>query len=218
MSLTLYYHPLASYCWKALIALYESELDFQRRLIDLSDERQRAELLALYPLGKFPVLVDHARSTVVPESTIIIEYLTQQHPARTPLIAADPDLARETRTLDRFFDLYVHERMQKIVSDRLRPADQRDRYGVEQAKSDLETSYAILDRQLAGRRWALGEQFSLADCAAAPALYYANRVVPLANHDVTAAYLARLHERPSFARVFEEAQPYLPNFPVEKPD
>jgi glutathione S-transferase len=211
MSLTLYYHPLASFCWKALIALYETDIAFERRIIDLSQPEQRAELTALWPFAKFPVLQDRARGQAVPESSIIIEYLTQHH--ASPLIARDPELTRETRLLDRFYDLYVHEPMQKIVGDKLRPEGQRDAYGVAEARAQLATAYAQIDRQMATRLWAVGDAFSLADCAAAPALYYADRVAPLGQHKNAAAYLQRLHLRPSFARVFAEAQPYLHMFP-----
>jgi len=213
MSLTLYYHPLASYCWKVLIALYEHATPFDAKIVDLADPQARAELAALWPILKFPVLQDHARGQVVPESSIIIEYLNDHYPGRTRLIAADKDAARETRQLDRFYDLYVHEPMQTIVFDRLRPASAKDPYGVEQARARLATSYALLDQQLQTRRWALGDMFSMADCAAAPALYYANRVAPFARHVNLAAYLQRLYERPSFARVFSEAQPHMSNFP-----
>jgi len=211
MALALYYHPLASFCWKALIALYETEIAFEPRVIDLSKPEQRAELAALWPFAKFPVLYDRAREQAIPESSIIIEYLTQHH--GSPLIAQDPELAREIRLLDRFYDLYVHEPMQKIVGDKLRPEGKHDAHGVAEARTQLETAYALIDRQMATRRWAAGDTFSMADCAAAPALYYGNRVAPLGRYQNAAAYLERLHARPSFARVFSEAQPYLPMFP-----
>jgi glutathione S-transferase len=209
MSLTLYYHPLASFCWKALIALYESDIAFEPRIIDLAKPEERAELAALWPFAKFPVLSD--RGQAIPESSIIIEYLTQHHGSK--LIAKDPELARETRLLDRFYDLYVHEPMQKIVGDKRRPDGKHDAYGVAEARAQLESAYTMIDRQMATRPWAAGDVFSLADCAAAPALYYADRVAPLGDHKNAAAYLRRLHARPSFARVFAEAQPYMHMFP-----
>jgi glutathione S-transferase len=214
MSLKLYFHPLASYCWKALIALYENETPFERRLIDLSDAASRAELESLWPFAKFPVLRDEARDQTVPESTIVIEYLAQHYPGRVQLVPADLDLACETRQWDRFFDLYVHEPMQKVVGDRIRPPGTSDAYGVDQAKRVLRTAYGVIDRRMKARAWAMGDAFTMADCAAAPALYYANRVEPLGDsHAAAAAYLARLSKRPSFARVFEEAQPYFHLFP-----
>jgi glutathione S-transferase len=214
MALKLYYHPLASYCWKVLIALYENETAFSPALVDLSDAKARAAFFELWPLGKFPVLVDEANGRVVPESTIIIEYLAQHYPGRTQLIPTDADAALEARLQDRFFDQQVHEAMQKHVGDKLRPPAQRDAYGVEQAHAQLERAYGILEGSLRERSWAAGKTFTLADCAAAPALYYANRVHPIAaQYSSLSAYLKRLEARPSFARVLQEAQPYFVHFP-----
>lgn len=214
MTLTLHYHPLASYCWKTLIALYENELEFERQIVDLSDRGQAAALTKLSPFTKFPVLEDRANDRVVTESTLIIEYLSRHYPGRVALLPADPDAAFEARRLDRFFDVYVHENMQKIVGDKIRPERKRDPFGVEHARSVLATAYDVLERELGSQLWAAGDTFSLADCSAAPALYYANRVAPFgSNHPRSAAYLERLHARPSFARVFEEAQPYMKMFP-----
>jgi glutathione S-transferase len=159
-------------------------------------------------------LEDRARGCAIWESTSVIEYLALHHPGKSPLLPAAPEAAFEVRQKDRFFDLYVHESMQKIVGDKLRPADKRDPFGVEQARTVLATAYDYLERTLGPHQWAAGETFSMADCAAAPALYYANRVAPFGpSHPRTAAYLERLHARPSFARTFEEAQPYLHHFP-----
>ena len=213
MALSLYYHPLASYCWKALIALYENETPFEPRFVDLSDEASRTAFFKVAPLGKFPTLqLDSGR--VVYESTIIIEYLATHHPGRIALIPADRDAALEVRYQDRFFDQQIHEAMQKHVGDKLRPADKRDPYGVEQAHAQLDKAYAILEDTLQGRTWAAGDAFSMADCAAAPALYYANLVHPLGERQPRiAAYLKRLEARPSFARVLAEAAPYFKLFP-----
>jgi glutathione S-transferase len=214
MPLKLYYHPLASFCWKALIALYETGTPFEPIIVNLADATSRAEFLKVWPMGKFPVLRDDAAGRTIPESSIIIEYLAQHHPGRTQLVPADADEAREVRLRDRFHDLYVQEPMQKIVGDRLRPADQKDPYGVAQAAAQLTTSYGIIDREMATRTWATGDSFTMADCAAGPALFYANKVVPLGDdHRNVAAYLRRLTERPSFARVIAEAQPYFKLFP-----
>jgi len=212
-ALSLYYHPLASYCWKALVALYENETSFVPRLVDLGDEGQREAFLKLWPVGKFPILHDEAADRVVPESSIIIEYLDAHHPGRTPLIPADRDAALEVRLQDRFFDQQIHEAMQKHVLDKLRPEGQRDRYGVEPAHRQLDRAYDILEATLEGRTWAAGDAFSMADCAAAPALYYANLVHPLGAHDRVAAYLKRLTGRRSFARVLVEAEPHFKSFP-----
>jgi glutathione S-transferase len=214
MSLKLYYHPLASFCWKALIALYETGTHFEPIIVDLGDATSRAAFLKVWPMGKFPVIRDEATGRTIPESTIIIEYLAEHHPGDTQLVPADTDLAREVRLLDRFHDFYVQEPMQKIVGDRLRPADQKDPYGVAQAAAQLATSYGIIDREMATRTWATGDAFTMADCAAAPALFYANKVVPFGDdHRNVAAYLSRLTQRPSFARVIAEAQPYFKLFP-----
>jgi glutathione S-transferase len=214
MSLTLHFHPLSSFCHKALIGLYEVDVPFTKRLVDLSDPAERAAFVRLWPVGKFPVLQDEARGLVLPESTIILEYLDARCAPERRLIPPDPDGARDCRLRDRFFDLYIHLPMQKIVGDRLRPADQRDPYGVGQAKSQLETAYAIADGWMGAGPWALGDAFTMADCAAAPALFYANKVAPFGDgRKNLAAYFARLEARPSYARVLEEAKPYLASFP-----
>jgi glutathione S-transferase len=214
MDLKFYFHPLASYCQKVLVALYENATPFEPRFVDLAKAAERAALQALWPLGKFPVLRDEAKNRTLPESTIIIEYLATHYPGKTELLPADRDLALQTRLRDRFYDLHVHEHMQKIVGDKLRPAEKKDPYGVEQAKDSLRAAYAMIEKELRGRTWSIGESFSMADCAAAPALFYANLVVPFgAAHPHAAAYLARLVERPSFARVIREAKPYFHLFP-----
>ncbi len=214
MGLSLYFHPLASYCWKVLIALYENETPFEPKLVDFGDPAQRDAFFELAPLGKFPLLQDHARNRLVAESTIILEYLATRYPGRTPLLPPDADAALEVRAQDRFFDLQIHEAMQKHVGDKLRPEGQKDPFGVEQAHAQLERAYAILERTMTTRTWAAGDAFSMADCAAAPALYYANLVHPLGvAHSHVSAYLERLKARPSFARVLAEAQPYFSMFP-----
>jgi len=216
MSLTLYFHPLSSFCQKALIALYENDTPFAPHLVDLGDEASRAAFLKIWPIGKFPVLRDEARDRVIPESSIIIEYLAQHYPGRTRLVPEDADVARQMRMRDRFYDLYVSEPMQKIVGDRRRPPGQQDPYGVEQAKSRLQTAYGMIDEDMAAKTWTIGDAFSMADCAAAPALFYANLVMPFGDtHKNIAAYFGRLMERLSFARAVEEAKPYFHLFPNE---
>lgn len=216
MLLTLHYHPLSSFCWKALIALYESGTAFTPNMVNPGDPAQRAALLALSPIGRFPVLRDETRGETVPESSIVIEYLDRHYPGAVRLIPADPDLALQTRLRDRFLDLYVHLPIQKVVGDRLRPADRKDPHGVAEARAQLRTSYAILDQQLARGGWMMGEHFSLADCSAAPTMFYGNKVEPIGEgHRHLAAYLERLKARPSFARVLQEAEPYFGMFPEE---
>jgi len=203
--LELYMHPLASYCWKVLLALYEADLPFTPHVIDLADPVQRAELTAVWPLAKFPVLRDHGRGEVVPESSIIIEYLARHYPSAAHLVPDDLDV----RARDRFFDLYVQEPMGRIVFDLLKPGDPA---AVASAKQMLVTAYGIVDR--------LPERadFTLADCAAAPSLFYADQLVPVVPSEQprTRAYLDRLLARPSMIRVRREAEPYWHMFPGAK--
>jgi glutathione S-transferase len=214
MSLTLHYHPLSSYCWKALIALYELGAAFDPVIVDFSDAASRDAHLALWPVGKIPVLRDEARRETLPEASMIIEYLDRRYPGSPALVPEDPDLAWRARLWDRFFDLHVMDVTSKIITDRIRPAGQHDDYGVEQAREQLARAYDLLEPQARSRTWFTGAAFGLADCAAAPALYYANRVQPLGpSHVATSDYLARLAARPSFARVLEEAAPYFGMFP-----
>jgi glutathione S-transferase len=214
MSLKLYFHPLSSFCQKALVALYENDTPFAPQIVDLGDAASSAELKALWPIGKFPVLRDDARDRTVPESSIVIEYLDQHYPGRTRFVPADAGRARQTRLRDRFYDLYVNVPMQKVVTDRLRPAGKHDPHGVEQAKALLRIALGMIEQEMATNTWAMGETFTMADCAAAPALFYANEVMPFADtHRNAAAYFARLMQRPSFARVVSEAKPYFDLFP-----
>ena len=214
MSLTLHYHPLSSFCWKALIALYENDVPFTPNSVNLGEPTERAALLQLWPIGKFPVLRDDARGETVPESSIIIEYLDTHYPGRTRFIPADPGPALQTRLRDRFYDLYVHLPMQKVMGDRLRPVDKRDPHGVEEARVQLKTSYRMIEGQMAGNTWAIGEAFGLADCAALPALFYANMAEPFGGtHRNLTAYFERLKARPSVARVMKEAEPYFSMVP-----
>jgi glutathione S-transferase len=212
-------HPLASFCHKALIALYENDTPFHPHLVDLADQAARAAFYALWPMGRFPLLRDDARDCLVPESSIIIEYLAQHYPGKVALVPQDADLAREVRLRDRFFDLYVNEAMQKVVTDRPRPSDDHDHYGVSEARHRLRTAYDLLEKDMATRTWAMGDSYTMADCSASPALFYANMVMPLdESHPHTAAYLLRLMQRPSFERVLREAQPYMHMLPREAAD
>jgi glutathione S-transferase len=216
MSLTLHFHPLSSFCWKVLVALYENDTSFTPHMVNLGNEAERAALLKLWQIGKFPVLRDDARDRTIPESSIIIEYLDTYYPGATRFIAADEKLALQTRLRDRFYDLYVHLSVQKIVGDRLRPAGKKDPHGVEEAKAQLRSCYGMIDKEVAAKTWAMGEAFSLADCAASPALFYANKVMPFGDgRKNLIAYFDRLTARPSFARVIKEAEPYFGMFPQE---
>jgi len=212
--MTLYFHPLSSFCWKALVGLYELDVPFEKHLVDLSDAAARAAFVRLWPIGKFPVLRDDAKGRTIPESTIILEHVDRSTTGRTRLIPEDPERALECRLRDRLYDAYIHLPMQKIVGDKLRPADKRDPFGVEQARAQIETTYALVDEQLRGGPWAMGADFTLADCSAFPALYYGGKVAPFeARWSNVTAYFERLKTRPSVARVLEEAGPYLKMFP-----
>lgn len=206
--LTLYYHPLASYCWKVLVALYENGTPFEKRLIDLGDAAQRAELSALWPLCRFPVLRDEER--VVAESSIIVEYLERHHPGPRALLPDDLDVVLDVRLWDRLFDNYVQTPMQEIVLDRLRGA-QGDLSG---AHATLARAYDAIEQQLASSPWIVGDDFSLADCAAVPALFYAVTLQPFPAHCTRLrAYFDRLVERPSVRRTLDEAKPYFKDYP-----
>jgi glutathione S-transferase len=214
MTLKLYFHPLSSFCQKVLVALYEKGTPFEPVIVNFGDPESSAAFKKIWPIGRFPVLVDTAKDRTVPESSIIIEYLEQNFPGGTRLFPADAAQAREMRFRDRCFDLYVNVPMQKVVTDRLRPAGSNDAYGVDQARILLQTALGLIDQDMAKRTWAMGDAFTMADCAAAPGLFYANLVMPFGeSHPNAAAYLARLMERPSFARAVKEAAPFLAMMP-----
>ncbi|UCI20681.1 glutathione S-transferase family protein [Mesorhizobium sp. B2-1-8] len=214
MSLILHFHPLASFCWKPLIALYENDTAFEPVIVDLGDEQSRAAFLKISPTGKMPALRDDRRDRTVLESTIVVEYLAAHYPGPVDLVPAGIDLALAVRQADRFYDFYVQEPMQKIVGDRLRPQGETDPFGVEQARGQLRNSYAIIEREMQSREWAVGDAFTMADCAASPALFYANKVEPFGdNYPAVKRYHDRLLQRAAFIRVIEEAQPYFKFFP-----
>jgi glutathione S-transferase len=216
MSLKLYFHPLSSFCQKVLVALYENDTPFEPQIVNLFEAASSAAFKKIWPIGKFPVLRDEARDRTIPESSIIIEYLQQHYRGKTRFVPTDAELARQTRFHDRFFDLHVNVPMQKIVTDRLRAAGKSDSYGVEHAKSQLRIAIGMVDRSMAAKTWALGDDFTMADCAAAPALFFANKVMPFGEaYPNAAAYLTRLMQRPSFARAAKEAEPYLTLVPKQ---
>lgn len=216
MSLILYGHPFSSYCQKVEIAFYENSLPFDYRIVAPDQPEVSAEWAALWPLKKFPVLVDAGRTVV--ESSIIIEHLHLHHRSRVPLLPDDPAAALEVRFMDRFFDNHVMTPMQGPVFEALRP-DGRKEEALQKAATALDTSYAWLEHRLQGRTWAAGNSFSLADCAAAPSLFYADWVHPISDSFPTlGAYRARLLDRPSFARAVDEGRPFRKLFPLGAPD
>jgi glutathione S-transferase len=215
MSLTLYAHPFAAYCWKALIALYENATPFTYRKIE--DAADWAELESLWPIRKFPLLRDGDTMTV--ESSIIVEYLMRRYPGTIRMIPADDDAALRVRFMDRFFDNYVLNPMQTLVSNRMRTQSERDAIGVAAAAKTLDVAYGWLEEQLMPQAWSCGDGFCLADCAAAPALFYADWVRPIGERfPRVRAYRGRLLARPSVARVVDEARPYRQFFPQGAPD
>ena len=218
MTLTLHFHPFSSYCQKVLIALYEAGAPFEKHVVNLGDPDAAAAFRKLWPMGRFPVLVDGARGATIPESSIIIEYLDNHHPGGAPMLPEEPETRLRVRTVDRIFDHYVMTPMQKIVGDHIRPADARDPAGAAKARALLANAYAWLDEELAGRTWAAGEAFTMADCAAAPALFYADLLEPVDQFANVAAYLGRLRARPSFARAVDEARPFRIFFPPGWPE
>ena len=214
MSLTLYIHPLASFCHKVLIALYENGTAFHPETVDLGDPGSAAAHMERWPVGKIPVLFDAKAKRVVPETSIIIEYLQETHPGPVALLPADSAALLETRLWDRFFDLYVNVPMGKIVTDRIRPPGESDAFGVAEARATLDTAYGMIEREMSAREWAIGPDFTMADCAAAPALFYASIVHPFGkDRRHLTAYRDRLLERPSVKRVIAEARPYFSMFP-----
>lgn len=215
MGLTLYAHPFSSYCQKVLIALYENGTPFSFRM--LADAEAEREFETLWPLKRMPVLVDDGHSIM--EATIIIEHLALHHAGPVQFLPTDPKAALDVRFMDRFFDNYVMTPMQRIVADYIRKPEQRDAQTVAEASALLDMAYTWLDRRLAGKEWAGGEDFSLADCAAAPSLFYADWVHPIRDGLGNArAYRSRLLARPSFARAVEEARPFRSLFPPGAPD
>jgi glutathione S-transferase len=212
MTLTLHYHPLASYCWKVMIALHEVDVDFERHIVDLGDPQARAAFVALWPTGKMPLLVDGRRA--VPESSIINEYLDRLKPGA--LMPSDFDQALEARLWDRLFDIYVMNPMQDIVAHSFRPENTKHADTVAQARATLAMAYAMIDVHMTGRTWAAGDSFNMADCAAFPALFYARTLMPFEpTQKHLAAYFERLVQRPSIERTLAEAQPYFSFYPFK---
>lgn len=212
MTLTLHYHPLASYCWKTLIALCEVGVPFERQIVDLGNPDQRAAFVTLWPTGRMPLLIDNGR--VMPESTVINEYLDRLKPGA--LLPPDADGQLEARLWDRLFDTYVMNPMQDIVADSFRPEGGKHADSVKQAHATLAMAFGMIDTHMAKRKWAAGASFSMADCAAFPALFYAATLEPfptaLSNLD---AYFERLLERPSIMKTLDEARPYFKFYPYK---
>jgi glutathione S-transferase len=208
--LTLYGHPISSYTWKVLTALYENGTPFESVTVD---QNSYADFIAKWPMGKFPILLDSDRKRMVTETSVIIEYLDTYYPGRTRFIPKDIDSALEVRRWDRVFD-HLNTTMSKVVVDNIRPEGQRDPYGVDEAKRIVHGIYTVIETQLGDRDFAVGDVFTMADCAAAPALWYSTRNVPLDGaYPRIAAYLERLKARPAFARAVKESEPLFHMYP-----
>ncbi|EJZ21875.1 glutathione S-transferase family protein [Rhizobium sp. Pop5] len=217
MSLVLYGHPLASFCHKVLIAFYENGTPFENRLVDLSDETSRADLFRFWPVGKIPLLRDEARDSTIPETSIIIEYLDHYYPGPARLLPLEIDRALQVRLWDRFFDHYVQVPVQRLVINRLRPEGKADEIETAASRTTLATAYAMIEKQLGESPYITGDAFTMADCAAAPALFYAETLVPFSpDQPKLRAYYDRLVARPSFARALEEARPYFKFYPYHE--
>lgn len=214
MALIFHYHPLSSFCQKVLIAFYENGTAFEPKIANLGNPAERAEYLKISPLGKIPALQDGGRSLI--ETSIQIEYLEQHHPGARPLLPKNDAGRLEARLWDRVFDLYIELPMQKIVGDTMRAEGEHDARGVAEARATLRSAYAMIEGQLAGRTWAVGDAFSIADCAAAPGLFYTSMLEPFGTFPNLSAYFERLLARPSFDRVLREAQPFFQYFPYYK--
>lgn len=208
--LTLYGHPISSYTWKVLAALYENGTPFEQVTVD---QNTYADFIAKWPMGKFPILLDSDRKQMVTETSVIIEYLDAHYPGRTRFIPEDIDVALEVRRWDRIFD-HLNTTMSKVVVDNIRPEGQRDPYGVEEAKRIVHSIYTVIEAQLGDRAFIVGDTFTLADCSAAPALWYGTRNVPLGGaFPHIAAYLERIKSRSSFARAVKESEPLFHMYP-----
>ncbi len=217
MTLTLYLHPLASFCHKVLIALYENETAFDSRIVNFADADSAAALLDKWPIGKIPILHDEATGRTIPETSIIIEYLQAHYPGPMRMLPDDPEELLQVRLWDRFYDLYVSVPMQKIVIDRIRPAGAHDPHGVTEARAMLDQAYKMIEAHMQGRLWATGDDFTMADCAALPGLFFASIVHPFtAEQQALSTYLERLLQRASVKRVLAEAQPYFSMFPYRE--
>lgn len=217
MTLKLFLHPLSSFCHKALIALYENETPFEASIVNFGDAESRQEFFERWPIGKIPVLHDSSTGMNLPETSVIIEYIHQRYPGPVKFLPDNADQALQTRLWDRLFDLYIHMPMQRIVGERLRPQDKPDPHGLAEAHSTLDKAYAVLEKHMADRQYPGCDHFSLADCAASPALFYASIVHPFGDEmPHTKAYFERLMERPAIKRTIAEARPYFDYFPFKE--
>ncbi|HEX8697639.1 MAG TPA: glutathione S-transferase family protein [Myxococcaceae bacterium] len=212
MPMKLYFNPVSSYSQKALLALYEKGCPFEPEIVNLFDPKAREAYQKVYPIGKVPFLQVAEKKLGLSEASVIVEYLDRTFSSGPKLIPEEVEQALQVRMLDRFFDLYITESVTKIFFDGMRPEGQKDPFGVQQARDRLDSTYAFFESHLAGKTWAAGDAFSLADCAAAPALFYARMIQPFEAHKNVSAYFDRLMQRPAYQRVVKEAEPFLAMF------
>ncbi|MGJ4733022.1 glutathione S-transferase family protein [Leptospira levettii] len=213
-NLLLYYHPLASFCHKVLIAMYENGTEFEPRFVDLSEEESRSELFAYWPVGKIPLLRDRMQNQIIPETSVIIEYICEYYPGSANLLPSVPQKAIEVRLWDRFFDLYISDSVQKIVLDRIRLEGQKDPFGVERAYERLSVAYGMLEKQLDAKNYIVSDTFTMADCAAVPALFYADTLLSFQkDYPKLTNYFERLLEKSSVKRTLDEAEPFFYMYP-----
>ncbi|WP_108958160.1 glutathione S-transferase family protein [Leptospira ellinghausenii] len=213
-NLLLYFHPLASFCHKVLIALYENGTEFEPRFVDLLEEESRSELFAYWPVGKIPLLRDRLRNQIIPETSVIIEYISEFYPGTANLLPSLPQESIEVRLWDRFFDLYISDSVQKIVLDRIRTEGQKDPFGVERAYERLPVAYGMLEKQLDTKNYIVSDHFTMADCSAVPALFYSDTLLSFRNgYPKLTNYFERLLEKSSVKRTLDEAEPYFHMYP-----
>lgn len=210
----LYYHPLSSYSQKVLIAMHEKGIEFEPQIVNLMDKEKRADYRAIYPLGKIPLIVLED-GHLIPESSIIIEYLDGLD-SNARLIPKDAEAARKTRFKDRMFDLYLNDSVTTLLFQGMKPESERDPDKIATAQFRIDTMYGFMNNEFGDQTWANGEKFSMSDCAAAPALFYAQMSAPFDQHENVVAYWKRLKGRPSVQRVHEEVAPYLEAFKKEQ--
>ncbi len=213
MTIVLHSHPLSSYCWKVLIALYENGAPFDLRMVNLGDQDARTAYAKLWPTAKIPLMEDGGQ--VIPETSIQIEHLDSHHRGRVALLPDDPQARMQVRLWDRVFDNYVMDPMGRFIAQQLRPEAERDQRTLDASLAELTRAYDMIEDRLDPRPWAVGEGFTMADCAAAPSLFYAAIVQPFSpRHAKLSAYFERLMDRPSVRRAIAEAGPFFQYYPL----
>lgn len=204
----LYYHPLSTYSQKVVMALHEKQMPFEPHIVNMLEEAERKKYREIYPLGKIPLLIlDDGH--MIPESTIIVEYADMTSDKGPRLIPSDPQSARQVRFFDRMLDLYLNDSVANLIFEGWKPEAERDQALIDRCQERIGIMYDYLDKHLGGKTWLKEESFSMADCAAAPPLFYAQQTAPFADRPNISAYFERVQTRESYRKVIEEAAPYL---------